>query len=301
MGELEPNRRLVAWLRRYNEGRPPHERVALHGFDAPTENTSAPSPRTYLEHARDYLGLDLDLAALAGDDERWSRTEAILDPAASVGATPGAERLRAVADDMLVTLHERAPERIAATSHARWLRALTHLTAGLGLLRYHRQAARPGERNVRIARLLATRDALMAQNLLAVREVEARRGGTLVFAHNTHLQRGASTLRVGDADVEWFGAGAIVADLSGERYAFAAGSVGRSEALGLGEPGPDTFEGFLQGRTARWGLLAASAVPDARTRTDTDPRQGYYPLARATLDGADAVLHIRDGAAITAP
>lgn len=40
----------------------------------------------------------------------------------------------------------------------------------------------------------------------------------------------------GDADVEWFGAGAIVANLSGERYAFAAGSVGRSEASASASP-----------------------------------------------------------------
>jgi hypothetical protein len=27
-------------------------------------------------------------------------------------------------------------------------------------------------------------------------------------------------------------------------------------------------------------------------RTDTNPRQGYFPLEQATLEGADAVLHI---------
>ncbi|PTR44844.1 erythromycin esterase [Rhodococcus sp. OK611] len=94
LGDLEANRELVGWMRDYNENRPPTERLAFHGVDASTENTSAPSPRRYLEHARDYLGLDLDIAGLCGDDERWSRAEAVMDSAASIGATAEAERLR---------------------------------------------------------------------------------------------------------------------------------------------------------------------------------------------------------------
>ncbi|MFF2348245.1 erythromycin esterase family protein [Kitasatospora sp. NPDC058115] len=226
-GEQEPNRELVAWMRAYNRSRPPQERLAFHGFDAPTENTTAPSPRPYLEHARDYLGADVDVAALAGDDERWSRTEAVLDAAMSPGASAQADRLRAVADDLLGLLHARAAELIAATSREEWEAARTHLTAGAGLLRYHRQAARPGEPGERLAGLLGARDEIMARNLLAIREVEARRGGTFVFAHNSHLQRNPSVWRMGEKDVTWNGAGRIVAALvGGEKYFFVAGALG---------------------------------------------------------------------------
>ena len=295
-GDLVENRGLVAWMREYNEGLPPQERLAFHGFDAPMEMMSAPSPRRYLEHARDYLGLDLDLTSLLGDDERWSRTEALLDAAASPGATPGADRLHALADDMLNTLYTRAPELIATSSRAAWLRAETHLAAGLGLLRYHRQAALHGEAGARWTRMCATRDALMARNLLDIRRVEAPRGATLVFAHNLHLQRSPSHMRMGDMDVDWSGAGAIVAPLLGERYAFVAGSLGRSDALHLADPGADTFEGALRDRVPSWGLVAPAEIPPARTRTDTTPEQGYFPLDRATVDTADAILHISDGA-----
>ncbi|MER6161807.1 erythromycin esterase family protein [Streptomyces sp. NPDC001868] len=258
-GELAPNRQLVTWMREYNRTRPPEERLAFHGFDAEMENMSAPSPRRYLEHARGYLARPYltreedpasaptptptlalnvptlalttasaaDLADLAGDDERWSRTEAVLDPAMSIGATPEAETLRCLADDMLTEFHARAPELIAATSRAAWFRAKAHLTAGLGLLRYHRQLARPAEEDVRISRLLATRDALMAENLLDIRAIEADRGPTLVFAHTLHLQQGPSHMRMRDLDLDWHGAGAILASLVGERYAFvAAGDLG---------------------------------------------------------------------------
>ncbi|MEU4247738.1 erythromycin esterase family protein [Amycolatopsis sp. NPDC026612] len=273
LGEVDANRQLLAWLRQYNESA--GEPLTWHGFDAPTEMFSAPSPRAYLEHARDYLGLVADIAALAGDDERWSRREAILDPAESPGATAEARELRVIADDLLVALHGQAPRRTADRDG--WERAKVHATAGRGLLRYHAASAEPGDRDTRIARLAGMRAVLMAENLLDIRAVEADRGRTLVFAHNSHLQRSGS------------GAGAIVASLLGDRYAFVAGSLGHSEALGLGEPEPDTYEGLLQRGTETWKL---AGVPTGRKRTDTQPERGYVGLDRELLDGADAVWHL---------
>lgn len=298
-GELGPNRRLVAWMREFNRERPPGERLSLHGFDVPTETTSAPSPRRYLEQARDHLGLDLDIAGLAGEDERWSRTEAVTDPEQSPGGTVEAARLRCLADDLLLRLDMQAPELIAATSPAEWLAVRTRLTAGIGLLRYHAQSAVRGLTvSDRISALSGVRDALMAQNLLDIRAIEARRGPTLVFSHNLHLQRNPSAWASGGLDCRWTGAGRIVGALLGERYAFVAGSLGRSEAIGLAEPAPGTYEAHLQGRGAAWELKEAELPDGARTRTDTVPRQGYFPLDREVLDGAAALLHIADGAAV---
>ena len=291
-GELEGNRRLVAWMREYNQARPPAQRLSFHGFDAATELMSAPSPRPHLEHARDYLGLDLDIAGPAGDDERWSRTEAVLDPAESPGATAGAVRLRAIADDLLTEMYARAPELIAATSRTAWHRARIRLTAGLGLLRYHHRSAQRVDGNTRLSGMSGVRDALMAQNLLEIRDLEARRGPTLVFANNLHLQRNRSVWRMGEHEWIWWGAGAVVSALIGDRYVFVAGSLGRSDALGLAEPGPDTTEGHLQRGIATWGLRPASAVLAGAARTDGTPEQGYFPLDGPTLAGADAVLHI---------
>ncbi|WP_324194370.1 erythromycin esterase family protein [Nocardia terpenica] len=239
---------------------------------------SAPSPRRYLEFARDYLKLDIDLAGLAGDDDRWSRTEAIMDPAASIGATPEAEQLRVIADDMLTMLYARAPELIAVTSRAAWFTAETHLTAGLGLLRYHKQSAdRQPDETTRVSRMLAVRDALMAQNLLAIHRTEAPRGATFVFAQNGHLRRNPSNWRLAGMDLTWFGAGAIIASLLDNRYRFVAGSLGRSAALGLTDPTPDTYEGILSSRITTWGLTTPAALGPGRTRTDTHPEQDYFP------------------------
>jgi erythromycin esterase-like protein len=264
-GEVPANRQLLDWLREYNEtaGAP----LTFHGFDAPTEMFSAPSPRRYLEHARDHLGLDVDIATLTGDDERWSRSEAILDPAASPGASPEARELRVIADDLLMALDARAE----TTSQAEWNRARIHATAGLDLLRYHAASALPGDRDTRIARLSRARAVIMARNLLDIHGSQP--GRTLVFAHNAHLGSGA---------------GAIVAARLGERYAFIAGSLGHSEALGLGEPAADTYEGRLQRETETWKLT--TEIPAGRTRDDADHR--YAPLTRELLENAGAILHV---------
>ncbi|MWA05939.1 erythromycin esterase family protein [Actinomadura sp. LD22] len=296
-GDLDANRRLVAWMREYNRDRPAAERLAFHGFDAPMETMSVPSPRAYLEHVRDYLALDLDIAALTGEDRRWSRMEAVMDPAASVGETPEAERLRSVADDMLTTLYARAPELIAAASRAEWYRARTYLTAGLGLLRYHKQAAQRLDQTMRISVLGGTRDALMAQNLLDIRGAEARRGPTLVFSHNRHLQRNTCVIPMGGLETTWTGVGAVLGSLMDERYVFIAGSLGRSEIIGLPEPAPDTYEGSLQSRIGTWGLVKAASVAGAGARADAAHQQVYFPLDQETIDGADAVLHISDASA----
>ncbi|MFC6012240.1 erythromycin esterase family protein [Nocardia lasii] len=298
-GALAGNRELVAWLREDNAGRPPADQVHFHGFDAAMETMSAPSPRPYLEFARDYLELDLDIATWAGPDERWSRTEAVLDAAASVGNTADAERLHVIADDLHTVLYTRAPALIAATSLNEWHSAAVHLSAGLGLLRYHRQAARPGADEVRWTTLAATRDALMAQNLLDLHAIEAPRGPTLVYSHNLHLRRNSSTMTMGPMELTWSGAGAIVGALLGDRYRVILGSLGRSDGLALGDPAPGTYEHNLHHRTDTWDLIEATAVGTGHTRTDVTQEQGYFPLDADIVTASDAILHLSVGRAPT--
>src|SRR6266480_5379897 len=57
---------------------------------------------------------------------------------------------------------------------------------------------------------------MMAASLLAI----AERGPPLAYAHNGHLQREKSTMRMGGLPLEWWSAGAIVSAQLGEGYAF---------------------------------------------------------------------------------
>lgn len=310
-GELAANRELVACMRAYNDGRTPDERLAFHGIDPPLENTSAPSPRRYLQHMRDYLaehvGPDAflhgrtDLAPLLGDDEHWSRDEAVLEADKSPGASPEARTLRAIADDLLTSLYAHAPRLVAATSLEQWQRAEMHGRTAIGLLRYHSQLTEPLEQPERISRMLAVRDALMAENLLAVRERERHRGPTLVFAHNRHLQRHHSTMRMAGMDLDWLSAGSITTTLSAERYTVIAGSIGTSPALGLDAPPAGTYEDAFQRAAHEHAyfdgarLRTALDVIAPHVRTDVRPEQGHFPLDAGTLATCDAVLHAASG------
>jgi hypothetical protein len=140
--------------------------------------------------------------------------------------------------------------------------------------------------------MLGVRDALIAENLLAVRARERHRGPTLVFAHNRHLQRHPATWRLADMDLEWWSAGAIVAAVSGERYAFVAGSLGSSAALGLPAPATGTFEAALpvvHGDVVDPGPLREAVL--AR-RTDVTPEHQHFPLDAAMVADCDALLHV---------
>ncbi|MFD5826732.1 erythromycin esterase family protein [Lentzea sp. NPDC060358] len=287
-GQWPANRELVQWMREYNEDKPAHDRLAFHGFDFQTETVSAPSPRPYLEHARDYLGEDVDLST---DDEKWSRTEAVMDLTRSPGLSDEAHRFREIGTGMLARLHERR------STDPAWYRAETHLVAGLSLLRYHRECAEPNPLGVRLNRLCQLRDGVMARNLLEIRRAEASRGPTFVFAHNAHLQRTNSSMEMAGERIEWFSAGALVAPILGDQYTVIAGTLGRNDSFGLGEPDKATLEGQLQSRFTTWGITADK--PRGPSRTDTKPEMGYFPLDQHLMDGADALLHIRAGRPVT--
>jgi hypothetical protein len=160
------------------------------------------------------------------------------------------------------------------------------------LLRYHAEAAAPHPQEERFSRLGGVRDALMAENLVAIRSAEADRGPTLVFAHNQHLRRHSSAMTIAGVDMRWFSAGAIVGSLLGDRYAVIVGSLGASPALGISEPEPSTYEGKLQQHSHLPRYLRTSEVEPAVQRSH-DYR--YFPLDQATLEHADAVLHIPSG------
>jgi erythromycin esterase-like protein len=294
-GEWPANRELVVWMREYNAGKPQQDKLAFHGFDFQTETTSAPSPRPCLELARDYLGEQADFST---DDEKWSRDEAVLDLTRSPGKTAEAVRFREIGTGMLQQLHARMPELVANTSYQEWNNAELHLTAGLSLLQYHRECAEPNPLGVRLNRLCQMRDGVMARNLLEIRRLEKGRGPTFVHAHNAHLQRTNSSMEMAGERIEWFSAGALVAPVLGDQYTVIAGTLGRNDSFGLGEPDKATLEGQLQSRFTTWGMTKDKPQGPARTVAD-EISWAYFPLDQHLMDGVDALLHVRVGRPVT--
>ncbi|PVZ08465.1 erythromycin esterase family protein [Actinomycetospora cinnamomea] len=316
-GASPANRQLVAWMRAHNEGRPADEQVRFAGVDGPLEITGAASPREALTALDEHLAavVDADLLPvtaetldhLLGADERWTDPAAMRDPSRSVGRTPEADRLRLVADDLVALLDEQTPASIAATSRDAWHRARLHGRTAAGLLLYHHAMA--GTSPGRMARMLGLRDRMMAANLLAL----AERGPVLTFAHNAHLQREQSSMRLGEHPVAWWSAGALVAAHLGGDYAFLATALGTIRHRGVDDPPPDTVEGLLaalppdHGQDHRFleARLLEARLVDARRLAprvgDVTPRVspwfGYAPLDPAHLESIDGLVFVRDAVA----
>ncbi|MGA5299965.1 erythromycin esterase family protein [Nucisporomicrobium flavum] len=304
-GAFPGNRELVRWMRAYNEGRPAAEHVRFAGFDGPLEITGAQSPREALTGLHAYLaarvGKELlpcteeELDRLLGTDGRWPDQAAMMNPSASVGRSPEADRLRLLADDLMALLEAQTPHLIATSTEEEWHRARLYGRTAVGLLRYHywMADASPG----RMPRLLGVRDSIMAANLLAL----AERGPALVASHNAHLQRSESSMSLGGEPFSWWSAGAIVSAHLGDAYAFLASAVGTIEHRGVGTPPPDTIEGILYARppetcllgTAELTGLLAEAAPAARV----SPWFGYAPLDPAHVAQTDGLVFVKDARA----
>ena len=225
------------------------ERLRFAGFDGPLEITAAASPRQALTALHGYLAAQVDtdllpctgeeLDRLLGDDDRWTEPAAMTDPARSVGQSAEAARLRLLADDLVALLDAQTPGLLTATSSDDLRPARLYGRTATGLLRYHHWMADTSP--ARMTRLVGVRDQMMADNLLAL----AARGPVLASAHNSHLQRERSRMRMGGKPLEWWSAGALVNAELGDAYAFVATALGTIRHQGVGAPPPDSVEGLL--------------------------------------------------------
>jgi erythromycin esterase-like protein len=302
-GGSAANRELVRWMRAYNDGRPASERLRFAGFDGPLEITGAASPRQALTALHGYLAAHVDadllpctadtLDRLLGADDRWTEPDAMMDPSRSVGRSAEAGELRLLADDLVALLDAQTPQLIAATSREDWDRARLYGRTATGLLRYHFWIA--DTTPARMTRLLGLRDSMMAENLLAFTE----RGPVLAFAHNSHLQRDKSTMRMWDQPLlEWWSAGALVSAHLGEEYAFLATVLGTIQHQGVDTPPPDTVEGLLytlpQDRYVVDAPRLATALGAAQVAPRVSPYFGYSPLDPAHLAANDGIMFVKD-------
>jgi hypothetical protein len=149
----------------------------------------------------------------------------------------------------------------------------------------------------RMSRLLGVRDRMMADNLLAL----AARGPALAHAHNSHLQREKSTMRMWQGPVEWWSAGALVSSRLGKEYAFVATALGTIRHRGVDAPPPDTVEGLLYGRPQDRCVVTPSrltaALGDPLPAPRVSPWFGYASLDPAHLAAIDALVFVKDLAA----
>ncbi|KAB2592752.1 erythromycin esterase family protein [Streptomyces arboris] len=303
LGTSTANRELVGWAREFNADRPASDHLHLTGFDGPLEITGAASPRQSLTALHTYLAswLDADhllpctaatLDRLLGADDRWTEPAAMMDPSRSFGRSPEAAELQLLAADLVSLLDERTPHLIAAAGREAWDRARLYGRTATGLLRYHFWMA--GTSPGRLTRLLGVRDRMMAENLLAL----AARGPVLAFAHNSHLQRERSSMRMGGERLEWWGAGSLVSARLGAEYGFLATALGTIRHQGVDAPPPDTVEGLLYALPGNRLLVDARRLAAALGAPLPAPRVspwfGYFGLDPAHLAETDGLIFVKD-------
>ncbi|MER5451560.1 erythromycin esterase family protein [Streptomyces sp. NPDC002766] len=301
-GAFAGNRELVRWMRAHNARRPASEHVSFAGFDGPLEITEAASPRQALTalhaHLADHVDADLlpctaqTLDGLLGPDDRWTDPAAMTEPSRSVGRSAEADRLRLLADDLVALLDAQTPHLIGAASREDWDRARLYGRTAVGLLRYHHGMADTSP--ARMTRLCALRDLMMAHNLLAL----AERGPVLVHAHNSHLQRAKSSMRMWQGPVQWWSAGALAGVRLGAEYAFLTTALGTIRHRGVDTPAPDTVEGLLYALPEDRCVVDAGRLAAALGGTPPAPRVspwfGYAPLDPAQLGDAAGVVFVKD-------
>lgn len=302
-GASAANRALVRWMRAHNDALPASERLRFAGFDGPLEITGAASPRQPLVALHGYLAARVDagllpctrdtLDRLLGADDRWPDPAAMTDPARSVGQSAEARELRVLADDLVALLDVQAPEPGPAAQRDDRERAYLYGRTAIGLLRYHHWTAdtSPG----RMTRLVGLRGRMMADNLLAL----AERGPTLAFAHNLHLQRARSLMRMGGLPLEWWNAGSLVSARLGEAYGFVATALGTIRHQGVDTPPPDSLEGLLYALPEERSVVdaprLAAVLGDARpAAARVSPWFGYAPLDPAHLATVDGIVFVKD-------
>ncbi|MFE7098571.1 erythromycin esterase family protein [Streptomyces erythrochromogenes] len=302
LGGSASNRELVRWMRAFNDGRSAPDQLRFAGIDGPLEWTGAASPREALTSLHGYLARHVDagllpctartLDRLLGADDRWTEPAAMTDPARSAGRSAEAAELRLLADELAALLDAQTPHLITATSREEWERARLYGRTATGLLRYHHWMADPSPD--RLARLTGVRDLMMADNLLAL----AERGPTLVHAHNSHLQRDASSMRMGGRRVEWWSGGSIVSARLGESYAFFATALGTIRHRGVDAPQPGTLEGLLYALPDDVCVVDSPRLGAALGGTLAGPRAsawfGYFPFEPAHLAATDGLVFIKD-------
>jgi erythromycin esterase-like protein len=293
-GASPANRELVRWMRAHNDGRPEAERVRLAGFDGPVEISGAASPRKALTALHAFLAERVGarllpctaeaLDRLLGADDRWPEPAAMMDPSRSAGRTPEADELRLHAADLAALLDEVIPQLTGAER----ARARLYARTATGLLHYHRWMA--DRSPARLERLLGRRAAMMAANLLAL----AGDGPVLAYAHNAHLQRERSSMRMGGGPVQWWSAGAVVGAELGPEYAVAAMALGTIRHRGVDVPAPDTVEGLLYARAEDRSVADPRDLAAAKPVPRESPWFGYAPLDPAHLTSIDAVVFVKD-------
>lgn len=309
-GKLEANKELIEWMLQYNADASHRVKLRFYGFDSPTEMTCSDSPRQVLYFVLDYLASIDSVSAkdhrehidtFLGRDADWENPAAMMDSTKSIGLSPSATALRIETEDLISELRTRRPELVAKSDKNCYLEAMRYASIARQLLNYHASLARKSKPEKRITEGLGIREEIMADNLAYIVSRERDRGKVIVFAHNSHLQRGKAQWQLGTELLIWWPAGSHLNEMFGPRYAVIGSAIGTSAANGISQPEEGTLEEKLTALpgpirfipTHRGKGLPAQKVADLPVRSGSIKNPTYFALTSQSLTDFDwlAVLN----------
>lgn len=304
MWRVESVRDLLVWLRSFNQGRPPADRVSVRGVDLSRPAAPADSLRSYFERVDPLFVEDGPLARLA----------AVEVPGSGSAGKRALDEAVAAARDIEEQLLDRKEAYVDMAGRRAWARAkhlcrVVEQTCDWSRVRYETAGPNPEG--------MARRDRYMAANVGWCVEQDPN-GRVAVWAHNSHVKRG--TFDDGQVWTDAVTMGEQLAREFGDRYTPVGFDVGRGRFRAVkagatdGGPRQFAFEAPVDGSmTARfdavgdspWLLDVQAAASDPRLRdwfdtpqrirwvgTVYDPDAPEQQYLRTPLTGFDALLFL---------
>ena len=117
----------------------------------------------------------------------------------------------------------------------------------------------------------------------------------MIFAHNSHLQRGKAQWQLGSDVLTSWPVGSHLNEMFGSRYAVIGSALGVSDANGIGQPEPGTLEARLTNApgpvrfipTHKGQGLPTSEIAAFPTRSGSTKNPTYFPLTPQSFTDFD--------------
>lgn len=153
---------------------------------------------------------------------------------------------------------------------------------------------------------MVERTVTMADHVDALLSASDGSGTVLLFAHDSHVQRARSSMRLGPAEIAWNSLGTVLAERHGDACTVVLMSGSELPAHGVPRAPAGTLEHLLDDHAggAEALVVPASALADLideretplRVRDDLTPAMALGPLdPEAVATSADALVHVPRG------
>ncbi len=276
---------LLEWLRSFNEGRPPADRVRVYGFDAQYTTGPVAALRSFFRRVDpDFLdGIEGKLETV---DDDGQPVQDDVEPALAA-----ADRL---VDEIATRLGEREASYVAATDRETWAQARRHCRT-IARATEHKRALNVDD----LERAMAVRDRAMADTVAWILDHEDA-DRIALWAHNGHVNR-VETRASGESAPSM---GANLADRYGDEYYALGFEFGGGAFQAIAPAGPDgdeyeldevALESGLSGTLGR--VLDAPDCPALFVDLESaraDPQVADWLDGTARIHSVGAVFHEDD-------